>query len=451
MELAIQTRGITKRFADKVAVNGIDLDVEAGQVFAVLGPNGAGKTTLLRMLATQCRMDGGSASVFGVDVATRPMAVRRMIGMTGQFATIDADLTAIENLEIAGRLRGMGKAAAIARADELLGQFSLSEARDLELSAFSGGMRRRLDLAASLMVRPRLIILDEPTTGLDPITRQELWDVIRGLVAQGSTVLLTTQYLEEADQLADNIAVIQNGALVAQGTPDQLKALVGEARLEVAFRCERDAQLAARAVEGQFGRATTPLEGRMGFSVGAGDAALSLALLNAIETGVFDRFKSLPIAPLSPLTGMLTADIVRYAVAAACAIVVGYLIGWRPAAGVGWVVAATLLVIFVMWCISWVFAFIGVMVKSSGTISAISTLLTMVLGFVSNAIVDIDSLPGALAVVAGHNPITYLVDAYRAMVEGGVFGMEAACALVASCAVLAVFIPATFVAYKRRL
>ena len=193
MELAIQTRGITKRFADKVAVNGIDLDVEAGQVFAVLGPNGAGKTTLLRMLATQCRMDGGSASVFGVDVAAQPMAVRRMIGMTGQFATIDADLTAIENLEIAGRLRGMGKAAAIARADELLGQFSLSEARDLELSAFSGGMRRRPDLAASLMVRPRLIILDEPTTGLDPITRQELWDVIRSLVAQGSTVLLTTQ------------------------------------------------------------------------------------------------------------------------------------------------------------------------------------------------------------------------------------------------------------------
>ena len=170
-----------------------------------------------------------------------------------------------------------------------------------------------------------------------------------------------------------------------------------------------------------------------------------------IETGVFDRFKSLPIAPLSPLTGMLTADIIRYAIASACAVAVGYLIGWRPAAGLGWVIAATLLVIFVMWCISWVFAFIGVVIKSSGTISAVSTLLTMVLGFVSNAIVDVDSLPGVLATIAGHNPITYLVDAYRAMVETGTFGMEAVCAVIASCVVLAVFIPAVTIAYKRKL
>jgi ABC-2 type transport system permease protein len=170
-----------------------------------------------------------------------------------------------------------------------------------------------------------------------------------------------------------------------------------------------------------------------------------------IETGVFDRFKSLPIAPLSPLTGMLTADIVRYIIASACAIAVGFLIGWRPAAGIGWVIAATLLVIFVMWCISWVFAFIGVVVKSSGTISAISTLLTMVLGFVSNAIVATDSLPDVLRVVAEHNPITYLVNAYRIMVESGTFGIEATCAVIASCAVLAISIPATFVAYKRKL
>lgn len=170
-----------------------------------------------------------------------------------------------------------------------------------------------------------------------------------------------------------------------------------------------------------------------------------------IETGVFDRFKSLPIAPLSPLTGMLTADVVRYVIASACAVTVGYLIGWRPAAGLGWVIAATLLVIFVMWCISWVFAFIGIVVKSSGTISAISTLLTMVLGFVSNAIVDVNSLPGALAIVAAHNPITYLVDAYRAMVETGTFGIEATCAVIASCAVLAIFIPATALAYMRKL
>ncbi len=287
MELAIETKGITKRFGEKIAVNDISLTAEPGQVFAVLGPNGAGKTTLLRMLATQRRIDAGSARIFGADVAADPMAVRRMIGMTGQFATIDADLTAIENLEITGRLCGLSKTAACARAEELLAQFSLTEARDLALSAFSGGMRRRLDLAASLMMRPRLIILDEPTTGLDPITRQELWDVIRDLVAQGSTVLLTTQYLEEADQLADNIAVIQGGRLVAEGTPAKLKRLVGESRLEVVLADENAAQVAGRIVSEKFGCAPTLLDGCCGISVDAPDAGFSLALLNAIAaTGV---------------------------------------------------------------------------------------------------------------------------------------------------------------------
>ena len=186
--------------------------------------------------------------------------------------------------------------------------------------------------------------------------------------------------------------------------------------------------------------------------------ALLMATSNAgtqlredIETGVFDRFKSLPIAPLSPLAGMLTADVVRYVVASACTVAVGLLMGWRPAAGLGWVAAATLLVIFVMWCISWVFALLGVVVRSSATISALSTLITMVLGFVSNAIVDIDSLPEALRVVAEHNPISYLVNAYRAMVETGVFGTEAVCAVAVSCVVLAVFVPATVIAYERKL
>ena len=282
MELAIETRGITKKFGDKVAVNGIDLAVEPRQVYAVLGPNGAGKTTLLRMLATQCRMDGGSARIFGADVAAKPMAVRRMIGMTGQFATIDAELTAIENLEIAGRLNGMSKADALKRATELLAQFSLTDARNLELSAFSGGMRRRLDLAASLVVRPRLIILDEPTTGLDPITRQELWDVIRSLVAGGSTVLLTTQYLEEADQLASRIAVIQNGNLVAEGTPEELKRLTGKARLEVTLRSEADLRVATRLVRDDLNRSLAPLREGIGFSVSADDVARSVSLLGAI-------------------------------------------------------------------------------------------------------------------------------------------------------------------------
>ena len=210
------------------------------------------------------------------------MAVRRMIGMTGQFATIDAELTAMENLEIAGRLNGMTKADALARANELLGQFSLTEARDLELSAFSGGMRRRLDLAASLVVRPRLIILDEPTTGLDPINRQELWGVIRNLVAGGSTVLLTTQYLEEADQLADRIALMQNGGMVAEGTPEELKRLAGQARLDVTLQNEADLQSAMRLVGEDLSHSLASLHEGFGFSVNAADAARSISLLSAI-------------------------------------------------------------------------------------------------------------------------------------------------------------------------
>ncbi len=170
-----------------------------------------------------------------------------------------------------------------------------------------------------------------------------------------------------------------------------------------------------------------------------------------IETGVFDRFKSLPIAKMSPLTGMLLADIVRYVIAALCAVAVGYVMGWRPEAGIAWVLAATLLVVFVMWCVSWIFAFIGVMVKSTATISAISTLVTMVMGFISNAIVPIDSLPDVLAAIAQYNPVSYLVDAYRVMVTSGAFGAEAFCAVVAACALLVVFVPATAIAYGKKL
>ena len=195
----------------------------------------------------------------------------------------------------------------------------------------------------------------------------------------------------------------------------------------------------------------TVVPGVVAFALLMATSNTGTQLREDIETGVFDRFKSLPIARLAPLTGMLTADIVRYIVASACAVAVGFAMGWRPAAGLGWVIAATLLVVFVMWCISWVFAFIGVIVKSSGTISALSTLVTMVLGFVSNAIVPTESLPGVLRAIAEHNPVTYLVDAYRVMVESGTFGMEAACAIAASCIVLVIFIPATAISYKRKL
>ena len=220
---AVHATGLVKTFDGSRAVDGIDLEVRQGEIFGVLGPNGAGKTTTLKMLATLLPIDAGQAWVFGVDVAREPHRIRQLLGVTGQYASVDEDLTATENLWLFGRLQGLRPAEARATARRLLEQFSLEEAADKPIAQFSGGMRRRLDLAASLITRPPLIFLDEPTTGLDPRTRGQMWDTIRGLVADGCTVLLTTQYLDEADQLADRVSVIDRGRKVAEGTPDELK------------------------------------------------------------------------------------------------------------------------------------------------------------------------------------------------------------------------------------
>jgi ABC-2 type transport system ATP-binding protein len=231
--LAVETKGLAKFFGDTRAVDGIDLSVRRGTVFGVLGPNGAGKTTTLRVLATLLRPDAGTARVLGHDVVDDPDAVRSSVSLTGQFASVDEELTGRENLVLLGRLLGFTHRAADQRAGELLDAFGLSDAAGKFVKDYSGGMRRRLDIAASIVTTPPLLFLDEPTTGLDPRSRNQVWEIVRVLVAEGATVLLTTQYLDEADQLADRIAIIDHGKVIAEGTSGELKALVGSGTLHV--------------------------------------------------------------------------------------------------------------------------------------------------------------------------------------------------------------------------
>ena len=284
---AIDAVGLVKSFGQLRAVDGIDLEVRQGEIYGVLGPNGAGKTTMLKMLATLLPIDAGQARVFGVDIASEPHRIRQLVGVTGQYASVDEDLTATENLWLFGKLQGLRSADARAAAKRLLGQFGLEDAANKPISQFSGGMRRRLDLAASLITRPPLIFLDEPTTGLDPRTRGQMWDTIRGLVAGGSTVLLTTQYLDEADQLAGRIAVIDHGRKVAEGTPDELKSSVGNATLQLQLAPDTDQELARQIVRkvADAEPVLTPESGRMNVPLDTADRAADI-LIGFRQAGV---------------------------------------------------------------------------------------------------------------------------------------------------------------------
>ncbi|MBL3670676.1 ATP-binding cassette domain-containing protein [Streptomyces sp. M2CJ-2] len=268
MNHPIEVEGLGKSFGDVPVLKGIDLSVQAGTMYALLGPNGAGKTTTVRILATLTRMGTGTARVNGYDVVRQAREVRASVGLTGQYAAVDKMLTGRENLVMMGRLYRLGRAAARRRADELIEQFDLVDAAGRQAKTYSGGMRRRLDLAASLIGRPPVIFLDEPTTGLDPRSRATMWAAIRALLGQGTTILLTTQYLEEADQLADRVGVLSDGHIVAEGTPGELKQRVGSERLELTFDDENALGAALAAMSGEKvqreedgHRVSAPIEG----------------------------------------------------------------------------------------------------------------------------------------------------------------------------------------------
>ena len=263
---AVEAHGLVKSFGETRAVDGLELAVPTGTVYGVLGPNGAGKTTTIRMLATLLRPDAGTARVLGHDVIRDAAAVRARVGLTGQFAALDGDLTGRENLEMLGRLLGISRARVRARADELLNALGLEDAADRQVKTYSGGMRRRVDLAASSIVAPDLLFLDEPTTGLDPHSRNQIWEIVRAMVAAGTTVLLTTQYLEEADRLADRIAVIDGGKVIAEGTPATLKASLAAGSVELRVADPDDRVVAADLLARTLG---VPV------NVGADPAALS--------------------------------------------------------------------------------------------------------------------------------------------------------------------------------
>ncbi len=597
---AVRVAGVFKYFGATTALAGVDLVVPEGSVFGLLGPNGAGKTTLVRILATLLEPDAGRVELLGHDVVAESSTVREMLALTGQFAAVDELLTGRENLEMFGRLIQLSRAEARRRASELLDRFDLTDAADRTARTYSGGMRRRLDLASSLLAKPRVLFLDEPTTGLDPRSRNAIWEIVRDLRRDGTTILLTTQYLEEADQLADEIAVIDHGRVIAEGTGNELKDRVGGQLLEVeltdiAQRSAAEAALlrvgcGAPEQDGRPNRLTLPAPReslvlveeaaaelrRAGISVSdmglrrptlddvflqltgqapsengeppaaaavvdggasrhrrrrprqwrptlkgaeasVGDGAVvtmrnlrhfwrqpdllvfstiqpimfvvlfvyvfggavSLALPPGISyvdyllpgifvqsvtfrasntavglsedlrRGVIDRFRSMPMARSAVLVGRTTADLVRNVMIIGLMIVVGYLVGFRFTGGFIPAVGCVLLVAAFGFALSWIFAFVSLVVKGAETAQTAGFVLLFPLVFASSVFVPVSSMPDWLQPIAEASPVTVTADAARTLaLTGGVPGTLAG-AVAWIVGILAVFVPLSIWRYRR--
>ena len=279
---AIETRGLAKRFGDTRALDGVDLQIRPGTVYGLLGPNGAGKTTTIRILATLLKPDGGTATVLGYDVVREARRVREKVSLTGQYASVDEDLTGHENLVLMGRLLGLSWREARARAVELLGAFGLDEAAGRQVQTYSGGMRRRIDIAASLVAIPEILFLDEPTTGLDPRSRNQVWELVRRIAAEGTTVLLTTQYLDEADRLAERMAVIDHGRVIAEGTSRDLKAMVGSSALHLRLASADQQARARELVSRVLGNGLLPVADATSVAARLSSAAQAADVLAAL-------------------------------------------------------------------------------------------------------------------------------------------------------------------------
>jgi ABC-2 type transport system ATP-binding protein len=589
---------VVKRFGSTTALAGVDLEVPEGMVFGLLGPNGAGKTTLVRILATLLRPDAGQAELIGVDVVADPSKVREQLALTGQFAAVDELLTGRENLEMFGRLFRLSRTDAQRRASELLERFELTDAADRTAKTYSGGMRRRLDLASSMLTRPRVLFLDEPTTGLDPRSRNEIWEIVRDLRREGTTILLTTQYLEEADQLADEIAVIDHGRVIAEGTGNELKDRVGGQILEVELtdvqqRDEAEAALlrvgcgtpeedgrpnrltlpaprdglvlveeaaaelrragigvsdmglrrptlddvflqltgqppsengrpenAAVVIErpaeprrlprahapslreaessitdigvvtlrnlrhfwrqpdllvfstiqpimfvllfvyvfsGAIGKSLPPgvsyvnylLPGIFVQSVTFRASNTAVGLSEDLRRGVIDRFRSMPMARSAVLLGRTIADLVRNILIIGLMIAVGYLVGFRFQAGVVSALACVAIVAAFAFALSWIFAFVSLVVRGAETAQTAGFVILFPLVFASSVFVPVSTLPSWLQPIAKISPVTLTADAARTFALIGGVPDSLAGSLAWIVGILAVFVPLSVWRYRR--